>query len=166
LQELLAITREGQIGELNLVVKADAQGNLEALVDALEKLPREEVRVRVIHRGAGAITENDVRLALAAQGVVIGYNVRPNAEARDLAEKEGVDLRLYRVIYEAIDDIRSALSGMLAPEQQVVEQGTAEVRALFRHPRAGTIAGCYVTRGTIQRGSKARLVRDGVIVYE
>ena len=166
LQELLAITREGEIGELNLVVKADAQGNLEALVDALEKLPREEVRVQVIHRGVGAITENDVRLAMAAQGVVIGYNVRPNAEARDLAEKEGVDLRLYRVIYEAIDDIRSALSGMLAPEEQVVEQGTAEVRALFRHPRAGTIAGCYVTRGTIQRGAKARLVRDGVIVYD
>jgi translation initiation factor IF-2 len=155
LQELLAITREGEIGELNLVVKADAQGNLEALVDALEKLPREEVRVRVVHRGAGAITENDVRLALAAQGVVIGYNVRPNAEARDLAEKEGVDLRLYRVIYEAIDDIRSALSGMLAPEERVAEQGTAEVRTLFRHPRAGTIAGCYGTTGP-RRGHRVR----------
>jgi translation initiation factor IF-2 len=166
LQELLAITREGEIGELNLVVKADAQGNLEALVDALEKLPQDEVRVRVIHRGAGAITENDVQLAMAAQGVVIGYNVRPTAEARDLSEREGVDLRLYRVIYEAIDDIRSALSGMLAPEEQVVEQGTAEVRALFRHPRAGTVAGCYVTRGTIQRGARARLVRDGVIVCD
>jgi translation initiation factor IF-2 len=166
LAELLAITREGEISELNLVVKADTQGNLEALVDSLEKLPREEVRVRVIHRGAGAITENDVRLALASQAVIIGYNVRPNAEARDLAEKEGVDIRLYRVIYEALDDIRSALSGMLTPEEQIVEQGTAEVRALFRHPRAGTIAGCYVTRGTIVRGAKARLVRDGVIVYD
>jgi translation initiation factor IF-2 len=166
LQELLAITREGAISELNIVVKADAQGNLEALVDALEKLPRDEVRVKVIHRGAGAITENDVQLAMASQAVVIGYNVRPNAEARDLAEKEGVDVRLYRVIYEAIDDIRSALSGMLTPEERVVEQGTAEVRALFRHPRAGTIAGCYVTRGNIQRGAKARLVRNGVIVYD
>jgi translation initiation factor IF-2 len=166
LQELLAITREGEVSELNLVVKADAQGNLEALIDAFEKLPQEEVRTRVIHRGVGAITENDIRLALASQAVVIGYNVRPNAEARDLAEKEGVDVRLYRVIYEAIDDIRSALSGMLAPEEQVVELGTAEVRALFRHPRAGTIAGCYITRGTIQRGARARLVRDGVIVYE
>ena len=166
LQELLAITREGEVSELNLVVKADAQGNLEALIDAFEKLPQEEVKTRVIHRGVGAITENDIRLALASQAVVIGYNVRPNAEARDLAEKEGVDVRLYRVIYEAIDDIRSALSGMLAPEEQVVELGTAEVRALFRHPRAGTIAGCYITRGTIQRGARARLVRDGVIVYE
>jgi translation initiation factor IF-2 len=166
LQELLAITREGEVSDLNLVVKADAQGNLEALIDALEKLPQQEVRTRVIHRGVGAITENDVRLALASQAVVIGYNVRPNAEARDLAEKEGVDVRLYRVIYEAIDDIRSALSGMLAPEELVVELGTAEVRALFRHPRAGTIAGCYVTRGTIQRGARARLVRDGVIVYD
>ena len=166
LQELLAITREGEVSELNLVVKADAQGNLEALIDAFEKLPQEEVRTRVIHRGVGAITENDIRLAIASQAVVIGYNVRPNAEARDLSEKEGVDVRLYRVIYEAIDDIRSALSGMLAPEEQVVELGTAEVRALFRHPRAGTIAGCYVTRGTIQRGARARLVRDGVIVYE
>jgi len=166
LQELIAMTREGEVSELNLVVKADAGGNLEALIDAFEKLPQEEVRVRVIHRGVGAITENDVRLALASQAVIIGYNVRPNAEATALAEKEGVDVRLYRVIYEAIDDVRSALSGMLAPEERVVEIGSAEVRALFRVPRLGVVAGCYVTRGTITRGARARLVRDGVIVYE
>src|SRR5436190_12450964 len=166
LQELLAITREGEVGELNLVVKADAQGNLEALIDALEKLPRQEVRTRAIHRGVGAITENDIRLALASQAVVIGYNVRPNVEGRELAEKEGVDVRLYRVIYEAIDDVRSALSGMLSPEERVVELGSAEVRAVFRVPRMGAVAGCYVTRGTITRGAKARLVRDGVIVYD
>ena len=148
------------------MVKADAQGNLEALIDAFEKLPSEEVRTRVIHRGVGAITENDITLALASNAVVIGYNVRPTAAATDLADKEKVEVRLYRVIYEAIDDIRSALSGLLTPEEQVSELGTAEVRALFRVPRIGTIAGCYITRGTITRGSRARLVRDGVIIYE
>jgi translation initiation factor IF-2 len=166
LAEFLALTREGEVAELNIVVKADAHGNLEALIGELEKLPSEEVRVRVIHRGVGAITENDVALAQASQAVVIGYNVRPTAAATDAAEKEHVDVRLYRVIYEATDDIRSALSGLLAPEERVSELGSAEVRALFRVPRAGTIAGCYVTRGTITRGSRARLVRDGVIIYE
>ena len=160
------MTREGEVSELNLVVKADAGGNLEALIDAFEKLPQEEVKVRVIHRGVGGITENDIRLAMASQAIVIGYNVRPNAEAMALAEKEGVDVRLYRVIYEAIDDVRSALSGMLAPEERVAELGSAEVRAAFRVPRLGTVAGCYVTRGTITRGARARLVRDGVIVYD
>ena len=166
LAEFLALTREGEVAELNIVVKADAQGNLEALIGELEKLPSEEVRVRVIHRGVGAITENDVALAQASQAVVIGYNVRPTAAATDAAEKEHVDVRLYRVIYEATDDIRNALSGLLAPEERVNELGSAEVRALFRVPRSGTIAGCYVTRGTITRGSRARLVRDGVIIYE
>src|SRR5437764_3635438 len=166
LAEFLALTREGEVTELNLVLKADAQGNLEALIGEREKLPSEEVRVRVIHRGVGAITENNVALAQASQAVVIGYNVRPTAAATDAAEKEHVDVRLYRVIYEATDDIRAALSGLLAPEERVNELGTAEVRALFRVPRAGTIAGCYVTRGTITRGAKARLVRDGVIVYD
>jgi translation initiation factor IF-2 len=166
LADYIQATREAEINELNLVVKADAQGNLEALIDAFEKLPSEEVRVRVIHRGAGAITENDITLALASNAVVIGYNVRPTAAATELADKEKVEVRLYRVIYEAIDDIRSALSGLLTPEEQVNELGTAEVRALFRVPRIGVIAGCYITRGTITRGSRARLVRDGVIIYE
>jgi len=166
LADYIQATREAEINELNLVVKADAQGNLEALIDAFEKLPSEEVRTRVIHRGAGAITENDITLALASNAVVIGYNVRPTAAATDLADKEKVEVRLYRVIYEAIDDIRSALSGLLTPEEQVSELGTAEVRALFRVPRIGTIAGSYITRGTITRGSRARLVRDGVIIYE
>jgi translation initiation factor IF-2 len=166
LAEFLALTREGEIAELNLVVKADAVGNLEALIGELDKLPSEEVRVRVIHRGAGAITENDVALAQASQAVVIGYNVRPTAAATEAAEKEHVDVRLYRVIYEATDDIRAALSGLLAPEERVTELGTAEVRAIFRVPRSGTIAGCYVTRGTIVRGAKVRLVRDGVIIYD
>jgi translation initiation factor IF-2 len=166
LQDLIALTREGQMAELNLVVKADVQGSLEAVIDALEKLPQDEVKLRVIHRGVGAINEGDISLAVASQAVVVGFNVRPDVGASALAEKEGVDVRLYRVIYEAIDDIRAALSGLLAPDQQVVELGRAEVRAIFRIPRGGTVAGCYVTRGTITRNALARLVRDGVVVYE
>ena len=165
LAELLTQARRGELPVLNLIVKADVQGSLEAIVDALDKLPQDEVRVDVLHRGVGGITENDVSLAMASGAVVVGFNVRPDTNARDLAEKEGVDLRLYRVIYELLDDVRAALSGMLAPEQREVERGTAEVRALFRVPRMGTVAGCMVTRGVITRGSPARLVRDGVIVY-
>ncbi len=166
LQELMSMVREGEVSELNLVIKADAQGNLEALAQALEDLATSEVRVNIIHRGVGAITENDVRLAVASQAIVMGYNVRPNPEAAALAEKEGVELRLFRIIYEAIDSIRGALSGMLAPEERVVELGRAEVRAVFRGSRMGVAAGSYVLNGTITRGSRARLVRDGRVVWE
>jgi translation initiation factor IF-2 len=165
LMELLREARQGELPALNLILKADVQGSLEAIVDALEKLPQEEVRVDVVHRGVGAITENDISLAMASHAVVIGFNVRPDPGARELAEREGVDVRLYRVIYQALDDIRQALTGLLAPEEREVEQGRAEVRALFRVPRLGTISGCMVTQGTIQRGALARLVRDGTIVY-
>jgi translation initiation factor IF-2 len=165
LQELIALTREAGMAELNLVVKADVQGSLEALIDALEKLPQDEVRLNVIHRGVGAINEGDVTLALASRAVVVGFNVRPDAGASALADKEGVDVRLYRVIYEAIDDIRQALSGLLSPEQRVLELGQAEVRAVFRTPR-GNVAGCMITRGQIARNAQARLVRDGVVIYE
>jgi translation initiation factor IF-2 len=166
LQDLMAQVREGEISELNLVIKADAQGNLEALAQSLEELATDEVRVNIVHRGVGAITENDVRLAVASGAIVMGYNVRPNPEAAALAEKEGVELRLFRIIYEAIDSIRGALSGMLAPEEQVVELGRAEVRAVFRGSRMGVAAGSYVLSGTVTRGSRARLVRDGRIVWE
>ena len=166
LQELMAQVREGEISELNLVIKADAQGNLEALAQSLEELATAEVRVNIVHRGVGAITENDVRLAVASGAIVMGYNVRPNPEAAALAEKEGVELRLFRIIYEAIDSIRGALSGMLAPEEQVVELGRAEVRAVFRGSRMGVAAGSYVLSGTVTRGSRARLVRDGRVVWE
>jgi translation initiation factor IF-2 len=123
------------------------------------------VRIQTIHRGVGGITENDVSLAAASGAVVVGFNVRPDVGARDLAEREGVDLRLYRVIYQVLDDIRQALTGMLAPEEREVELGRAEVRELFRVPRAGMVAGCMVTHGTITRGALARLVRDGAIVH-
>jgi translation initiation factor IF-2 len=165
LADLLVQARRGELPSLNLIVKADVQGSLEAILDALDKLPQDEVRIDVIHRGVGGITENDVSLAAASGAVVVGFNVRPDVGARELAEEEGVDIRLYRVIYDALDDIRKALSGLLAPEEQEVELGRAEVRALFRVPRLGVIAGCMVTHGTIARGSLARLVRDGVIVY-
>ena len=164
LTDLLVQARRGEMPALNLIIKADVQGSLEALVDALEKLPQDEVRVRIVHRGVGGITENDVSLAQASGAVIIGFNVRPEVAARELAEREGVDLRLYRVIYQALDDIRAALSGMLAPEEREVELGRAEARALFRTPR-GVVAGCMVTHGTITRGALARLVRDGAIVW-
>jgi translation initiation factor IF-2 len=166
LQELMAQARHDEIPELNLIVKADVQGSIGALVDAFAKLPQDEVRVNVIRSAAGAITESDVALAQASSAIIVGFNVRPDVQARDLAEKEGVDIRTYRVIYDAIDDVRAALSGMLSPEQQETVTGTAEVRAIFRVPRAGVIAGCYITRGTITRNSKARVVRDGVVIYE
>jgi translation initiation factor IF-2 len=166
LQELMAQARRDEVPELNLIVKADVQGSIGALVDALAKLPQEEVRVNVLRSAAGAITESDINLALTSNAIVVGFNVRPDVQARELAEREAVDVRLYRVIYDAIDDIRSALSGMLSPEEAETELGTAEVRALFRVPRIGVIAGCYVTRGNVVRGGRARVVRDGVVVYE
>jgi translation initiation factor IF-2 len=166
LQELMQQVQRDEVPELNLIVKADAQGSIGALVDALAKMPQDEVRVNVIRSAAGAITESDVNLALTSSAIVIGFNVRPDAQARELAEKEGVDVRLYRVIYDAIDDIRSALSGLLKPEEQETLLGRAEVRALFRVPRIGVVAGCYVLEGTIIRNARARVVRDGVVVYE
>ena len=166
LQELLRRAERQEIPELNLVVKADVQGSLGALTDAFLKLPQDEVRVNIIHSGAGAITEQDVSLAQTAPALVVGFNVRPNANARELAEREGVDIRLYRVIYDAIDDVKAALSGMLKPEERESILGEAEVRQTFRVPRLGVIAGCYLTRGTIRRNSQVRLIRDGVVAYE
>jgi len=166
LQELLRRQERQEIPELNLVVKADVQGSLGALTDAFLKLPQDEVRVNLVHSGAGAITEHDVDLAKTANAIVVGFNVRPNANARELAEREGVDIRLYRVIYDAIDDVKAALSGMLKPEEREAILGEAEIRQTFRVPKLGVIAGCYVTRGTIRRNSQVRLLRDGVVVYE
>jgi translation initiation factor IF-2 len=166
LQELLRRPARQDIPELNLVVKADVQGSLGALTDAFLKLPQDEVRVNLVHSGAGAITEHDVDLAKTATAIVVGFNVRPNANARELAEREGVDIRLYRVIYDAIDDVKAALSGMLKPEERESILGEAEVRQTFRVPKLGVIAGCYLTRGTVRRNSQVRLIRDGVVAYE
>jgi translation initiation factor IF-2 len=166
LQELMARAERDEAPELNLIVKADVQGSIGALVDALAKLPQDEVRINVIRSAAGAITESDINLALTSRAIVVGFNVRPDVQARDLAEREGVDVRLYRVIYDAIDDIRSALGGMLKPEQRETQLGRAEVRALFRVPKVGLVAGSYVLEGTIIRNARARVIRDGVVAYE
>ncbi|HEY9456288.1 MAG TPA: translation initiation factor IF-2, partial [Gaiella sp.] len=166
LQELMARAERDEAPELNLIVKADVQGSIGALVDALGKLPQDEVRINVIRSAAGAITESDINLALTSRAIVVGFNVRPDVQARDLAEREGVDVRLYRVIYDAIDDIRSALGGMLKPEQRETQLGRAEVRALFRVPKVGLVAGSYVLEGTIIRNARARVIRDGVVAYD
>ena len=166
LESLFTQVQSGEITELPIVLKADVQGSLEAVADALQKLSGDEVKVKLIHRGVGGVNENDVRLAEASGGLVLGFNVRPDNNARRLAEKEGVDVRGYRVIYEMVEDVENALKGMLAPEFEEIVLGQAEVRATFRVPRAGTVAGCYVTDGQITRNSKVRLLREGVVVYD
>jgi translation initiation factor IF-2 len=166
LEDLFARIKEGQLQELPLVLKADVMGSVEAIDDALGKLDVPEVRLRVLHKAAGAITEGDVSLAATAGAIVIGFSVRPTAAAQELANREGVDIRLYSVIYQVVEDIEKALKGMLAPEYEERALGTAEVRQLFRVPRVGVVAGSYVTSGEITRGARARLVRDGVVVYD
>lgn len=166
LDDLFAQINEGGLKELNIIIKGDVQGSVGALEDAFEKTDQSEVRLRVIHTGVGAINESDVMLASASQAIVIGFNVRPRPEASALAEREGVDVRTYRVIYRAIEDVQNALVGMLDPD--IVEDviGQLEVRATFKASRVGTIAGCYVTEGVVRRSSKVRLVRDGTVVHE
>ena len=142
------------------------QGSVEALLSELQKIQHSEVRVQVIHTGVGGITENDVNLASASDALVIGFNVRPSARASALAEREGVDIRTYRVIYQLTDEIQQALVGMLTPVQTEETLGEAEVRALFKVSRLGTIAGCMVTTGVVRRGAQVRIVRDGTVIYE
>jgi len=165
LEDLFARIQEGGLKELNIIIKGDVQGSVGALEDALNKVEQTEVRLRIIHTGVGAVTESDVMLAAASEAIVIGFNVRPRPEAKVLAEREGVDIRTYRVIYRAIEDVRDALVGMLEPD--IVEEplGSLEVRATFKASRLGTIAGCYVTEGTVRRGADCRLVRDGTVVH-
>jgi translation initiation factor IF-2 len=166
LEDLFKQVSDGKIRDLNLVIKGDVQGSVEAAVSELDKIKSEEVAVRVIHTGVGGITESDVMLAAASKAIVVGFNVRPNAEAKSLADREGVDIRTYKVIYKLTEDIEAALVGMLTPD--IVEEitGTAEVRQLFKASKIGTIAGCMVTSGTIARGANVRVIRDGVIVWD
>ncbi|MFP5352255.1 MAG: translation initiation factor IF-2 [Actinomycetota bacterium] len=166
LQTLLAATREGETPELNVLIKADTQGSVEALDDQLTKMDQSLVKINVIRKGVGGITENDITLAQASNAIVIGFNVVENAQARPMAEEAGVDVRTYRVIYQAVQDIESAAKGLLGPEIREVPIGQAEVRATFRVPRLGVVAGCMVLDGKIARNSKARLVRDGTVIYE
>ena len=157
---------EGGETELNLVVKADVQGSIEALRDAFEKMDQSEVKINIIHSAVGGVTETDVTLAAASDAIIIGFNVRPTAGARKAAEHEKVDIRLYRVIYQAIEDINAARVGMLAPEIVERDTGSAEVREVFRVPKVGNVAGCYVTEGEISRDDKVRVVRDSTIIFE
>ena len=166
LEDLFTRIGEGIVQDLNIIVKSDVQGSLEAVGSELAKIQHPEVRVNVIHTGIGAISEGDVMLASASSAIVVGFNVRPNAEARSLAEREGVDIRTYRVIYQLTEDIERALVGMLSPERVEEIIGEAEVRALFRISRLGVIAGCHVTNGTVRRNAQVRVVRDGAVVYE
>jgi len=156
----------GAIQDLNLVLKGDVVGSVEAAVSELGKIKHPEVRVNVIHQGVGGITEGDIMLASASGATVVGFNVRPNAEARALAAREGVEIRTYRVIYQLTEDIEQALVGMLKPVETEETLGEAEVRQLFKVSRLGTIAGCMVTSGVIQRGAQVRLLRDGAIVHD
>ncbi|MBA2536618.1 MAG: translation initiation factor IF-2, partial [Actinobacteria bacterium] len=166
LEELFTRIEEGAVQELNIIVKADVQGSIEAVTGELAKIRHPEVSVNVIHTGIGGITESDVMLASASNATVVGFNVRPNAEARALAEREGVDLRTYRVIYQLTEDIQQALVGMLSPTRVEETLGEAEVRALFRASRIGVIAGCHVTNGLIRRSARIRVVREGTVVHE
>ena len=165
MENLFASIEEGKQLTLNLIIKADVQGSVEAVKQALEKLSNDEVKVRVLHSGAGAITKDDVNLASAFNAIIIGFNIRPDASARATAEKEKVDVRLYTVIYNAIEDMEKAMKGLLAPQYKEVLLGHAEVRSVFKITGAGTIAGCYVQDGKMQRNAQVRLLRDNVVMF-
>ena len=166
LEDLFSKIQEGALKDLNIIVKADVQGSAEAIKSSLEKITNEEVRVRVIHSGVGAINESDVMLASTSGAIIVGFNVRPDNAARDSAARSNVDMRMYRVIYEAINEIESAMKGLLAPKFHEVVYGHAEVRQLYKASNIGTICGCYVQSGKIIRNSSVRLVRDGIVVHE
>jgi translation initiation factor IF-2 len=156
----------GDFKELNIIIKGDVDGSVEALSDSLLKLSTERIQVKIIHKGVGAISESDVLLASASNAIIIGFQVRPSASARKLAETEEIDIRLYSIIYKAIEEVKDAMEGMLSPEKQEKVIGTVEVRQTFRITKVGTVAGCYVQDGKITRNSKVRVIRDGIVIYD
>jgi len=166
LEDLFEQIQRGEAATLNLILKADVQGTLEAITDSLRKLERPEVKLSFVHRGVGGITENDVQLAVASNATIIGFNVRPDRRSREMGVERDVEIRTYEVIYKLLEDIEAAMVGMLAPEVEEVVTGEAEVRAVFRVPRVGAVAGCYVRDGVITRGSKVRFLREGVIIWK
>jgi translation initiation factor IF-2 len=166
LEDVFKLAREGAVKELGLVVKADVAGSLEAIEDEIAKLPQDEVKVNIIHRGVGGINESDVMLAAASEGVILAFNVRPVGDARQIAEREGVEIRSYAVIYRAIEELRAAMQGLLEPEEVESSLGQAEVRQLFRASRIGVIAGSHVTEGKVTRGARVRVVREGTVIYD
>jgi len=167
LEDFMASMEKGESQELNLILKGDVSGSVEALEDSLSKIDvGDEVNLRVIDRGVGAITETNVDLAAASDAIIIGFNVRPQGKVTEMAEREGVEIRYYSVIYNAIEEIEAALKGMLKPEFEEATLGQAEIRAIFRSSKIGNIAGCMVTGGVIRRNAKVRLIRDGNVVLE
>ena len=166
LEDVFSQIQAGEVATLNLIIKADVQGSLEAVSESLRRLERDEVKLAFVHRGVGGVTENDITLASATNATIIGFNVRPDRKARDLAEAEKVEIRTYEIIYKLLEDIEKAMLGLLAPEYEEVITGEAEVREVFRVPKIGAIAGCYVRSGQITRGSKVRFLRDGVIIWK
>jgi translation initiation factor IF-2 len=165
LEQLYQKIREG-VKDLNVILKADVQGAIEALSDAFNKLTTNDIKLNIIHSSSGTITETDVMLASASDAIIIGFNVRPDSRVSELAEQEGVEIKLYDIIYNAIADVRDAMEGLLEPEYKDVVQGRAEIRELFRVPKIGTIAGSFVTEGKITRKSNVRLVRDGIQIFD
>ncbi len=166
LDNLFENLSEGDLKELNIIVKADVQGSVEAVRQSLVKLSNEEVKVSVIHGGVGAVNESDVTLAQASGAIIVGFNVRPDSVAKSLAEREGVDMRMYRIIYDCIEEIEAAMKGMLAPKYREVQLGTAEVRSVYKISNVGTVAGCYITNGKVSRDAQIRVVRDGIVICE
>jgi translation initiation factor IF-2 len=166
MEDLHTQIAEGKIKELNLIIKADAQGSISAVQEAFNTLETEEVRIKCIHEGVGGITESDVLLATASNAIIIGFNVRPTDKADVLATRDKVDIRMYSIIYNAIDDMKKALEGMLAPKFKEHIVGRAEVREVFTIPKVGSVAGCQVTQGKVERNLDARLIRDSVVIYQ
>jgi translation initiation factor IF-2 len=166
LEDIFSQIQAGEVATLNLIVKADVNGSLEALTESLKKLERDEVKLSFVHRGVGGVTQGDIELAAASNATIIGFNVRPDRKVRELAEVEGVEIRTYEIIYKALEDVENAMVGMLAPEFEEVVTGDAEVREVFRVPRIGAVAGCYVTNGVITRGSKVRFLREGTVIWK
>jgi len=166
LDDLYERIKEGAIKELNIIIKADVQGSLEALIDSLTKLSTEEVKLVIIHSSTGAITETDIMLASASGAIIMGFNVRANPRVMEIARREMIDVRYYDVIYNAIEDIRLAMKGLLEPviEEHVI--GRADIKEIFRVPRIGTVGGCYVTSGHMERNARVRLLRDDVVIYD
>lgn len=166
LEELFSQIQAGEMKDLNVIVKADVQGSAEAVKASLEKISNAEVRVRVIHCGVGAVNESDVMLAATSNAIIVGFNVRPEKSAAEHAARDKVDMRMYRVIYDAINEIESAMKGMLAPKFKEVALGEAEVRQVYKISNVGVVAGCYVTEGRVARNAQIRLVRDGIVIHE
>ena len=166
LEDIFKQVQSGETATLNVVLKADVQGSLEAVTESLRKLEREGVDLTFVHRAVGGITENDITLAATTNATILGFNVRPDRKAREAADAEDVEIRTYEIIYKLLEDIEQAMVGMLAPEYEEVVTGEAEVREIFRVPRIGAIAGCYVLSGVITRGSKVRFLREGTVIWK